>query len=156
MLLDAVTHERGKKKRQNGYIYLHPVHKKGTVTRNKYYFCFDWTLSYSITNQSVPFDQTVSLYQRWVSVCMYICLGFFFPSAYYDVIQAWRRHSAAVALFSGIRSSMGRRKLLKHCASSLDHSYFSTRTSRSPHGFSLVMCLRSPGWHTIINKFRYS
>ncbi|MEQ2158507.1 LHFPL tetraspan subfamily member 5 protein [Goodea atripinnis] len=44
----------------------------------------------------------------------------------------------------GTRSSMGSRKLLNEWASSLDHSYLSTKTSKRPHGFSLVMCRRSP------------
>lgn len=43
---------------------------------------------------------------------------------------------------------MGSRKLLKEWASSLDHSYFSTRTSNRPQGFNLVMCRRSPGGKT--------
>lgn len=53
-----------------------------------------------------------------------------------------------MALLSGTRSSMGSRKLLKEWASSLDHSYFSTRTSNRPQGFNLVMCRRSPGGKT--------
>lgn len=39
---------------------------------------------------------------------------------------------------------MGTRKLLKEWASSLDHSYLSTKTSNRPQGFSLVIWRRSP------------
>ncbi|KAG7220729.1 hypothetical protein INR49_017843 [Caranx melampygus] len=45
---------------------------------------------------------------------------------------------------AGISSSMGSRKSVKHSASSRGHSYLSTSTSSSPHGFSFVMCFKSP------------
>lgn len=39
---------------------------------------------------------------------------------------------------------MGNKKSVNAAASSWDHSYFSTKTSKRPQGFSLVMCFRSP------------
>lgn len=58
----------------SGYIKPHLVHTKGTLREiNRYYrYLFDWTLSCSITNPSVPFDQTVSLLSEVsICVCMY-------------------------------------------------------------------------------------
>lgn len=62
----------------------------------------------------------------------------------YELIQGWLRHSLAVALFSGTISNMGRRKWVKWPASSCDQPYFSTKTSNSDQGLSLVMCRNSP------------
>lgn len=61
--------------------------------------------------------------------------------------QGWVKHWAAVARVSGSNSSIGMRKSEKSLASLGSHSYFSTSTSCSPQGFSLVMCRSSPG-HT--------
>lgn len=62
----------------------------------------------------------------------------------YELSHGWLRHSPAEALFSGTISSMGRRKCVKWPASSCAQPYFSTSTSNSDHGFSLVMCRSSP------------
>lgn len=70
----------------------------------------------------------------------------------YDSSQGCWRQSAAVALFSGISSNMGSKKSVKPAASSWDHSYFSTRTSKRPQGFSFVMCFRSPVVKTVEKK----
>lgn len=72
--------------------------------------------------------------------CSAVALG----RSLYELSQGCLRHSAAVALFSGISSSIGSKKSVKAAASSWDHSYFSTKTSKRPQGFSLVMCFRSP------------
>lgn len=139
------AHRReGEKAPKLGYIKPHLVHNKGTLREiNRYYICLFGPLHVPSRTQVCHLTRLL-VFIRVEYLC--VCVGCFppLPLSYYDVIQAWWRHSAAVALFSGIKSSMGRRKLLKHCASSLCHSYFSTRTSRSPHGFSFVMCLSSP------------
>lgn len=62
----------------------------------------------------------------------------------YELSHGWLRHSPAEALFSGTISSMGSRKCVKLLASSCAQPYFSTSTSNSDHGFSLVMCRSSP------------
>lgn len=63
----------------------------------------------------------------------------------YVCSQVCCRHCAAVARRSGSISSMVSRKSLNCAAWSSGHSYFSSRTSNSPHGFRLEMCRSSPG-----------
>lgn len=58
--------------------------------------------------------------------------------------QACCRQSAAVARLVGSNANMGIKKSVKLRASSSSHSYFSTSTSNSPHGFNFGMLWSSP------------
>lgn len=136
----------------NSTLKLYPVRKK----EQKYKIRFRLDLldrissRLRLTSQAVtplkPLKTTpVTGEHSWVQkigVCVTAC--FLGASGHYGLIHGCRRHSAAVVLFSGMRSNMGKMKSEKVWASSRDHSYFSTSTSSKPHGFSLVMCLKSP------------
>lgn len=58
--------------------------------------------------------------------------------------QACCRQSAAVDRLVGSNANMGIKKSVKLRASSSSHSYFSTSTSNSPHGFNFGMLWSSP------------
>jgi len=68
------------------------------------------------------------------------------------------RHSSAVARSEGSYASMGVSQSANAVAVSGSHSYFSVKTSYSPHGFNFVMCLSSPekDWNLkILGKFHH-
>lgn len=95
-----------------------------------------------VTSSHDSYLQHSTMFAYWTGTRVFLICST--GGCHWGAIQGWRRQSAAVALFSGTSSSMGRRKSAKQSVSSLGHSYLSCSTSSNPHGFSLVMCFRSP------------
>ena len=79
-------------------------------------------------------------------------LGFFYERSYlsfgYVELSSAKngcfKHSSAVARLLGSNSSIGIRKLAMSNASFSGHWYFSTKTSKSPHGFRFDIWRSSP------------